>query len=189
MREMTEHQKGQWAQLSAMIEQTKKEAEAASRFKLGQIVRVCRNLSFSLNPSPTGLSDVLIPTEPHDHSDPEQHFYSRVVGWDCLGRIEVATSYGDNPHCSDWPWDEHTLEARYGPDWVEVSTFRSGMAVYYTYELIGFSGNTVGRDTEARLIVPHIQKGDWIVSYPRQDCGSWITRVLNESQMRLERAS
>ena len=78
------------------------------------------------------------------------------------------------------------LEERYGPDWVEVSAFRPDMMVYYTYELTGFTGNTVGRETEAKLIVPHILKGDWIVSYPRQDCGSWITRVLNERQMRLQ---
>jgi hypothetical protein len=189
MGEMTEYQKAQWARLTALIEETKREAEASSRFKLGQLVRACRDLDFTFNPNATSPEELLVVTNPHDHNDPDQHFYSRVVGWDCLGRIEVAMSYHDNPHNCEWAWSEDTLQERPGPDWAEVSKFRVGMTVFYTYELTGFSGNTIGWETEARLIVPHIQKGDWIVEYPREDSGMWITRVLNERQMRTERAS
>lgn len=189
MRQVIHADEVRWAELSALIEKTKKEVGASSRFKLGQLVLVCQHLSFSLNSNATCQEDVLVPTHPHDHSDPAQHFYSRIVGWDCLGRIEVATSYGDNPHCCDWCWSEDMLQPMYGPDWAEGSKFQSDMTVYYTYELAGFSGNTVGRETEARLVVPHIKKGDWIVSYPREDSGTWIPRVLNEKQMRLKRAT
>lgn len=186
MQKMSDYQEAQLKRTLEIAANNSREAEVASTFKLGQLVRVCQSLGATLNRNPSSVDDVLIPY-PHDHSDPAQHFLSRVVGWDCLGRIEVATNYGDNPHCCDWPWGEDHLEERYGPDWAEGSAFKIGQHVFYDYELTGFSGNTIGRETEAKLIVPHTQPGDWIVKYPREDSGYWITRVLNERQMRLER--
>lgn len=188
MREMTDYQKAEWARLSAMIEHTKREAEAASPFKIGQLVRVCRSLGATLKPHPTGPDDVLIPY-PHDHSDPEQHFYSRVMGWDCLGRIEVATSYGDNPHCGEWCWSEDKLVPRYGPDWAEGSKFKPDMVVYYTWDDDrDFFKIRPGMEIEAIIEMPHIQPGDWRVRYDNTSSG-YITRVLNEKQMRLTRSN
>ena len=153
-------------------------AASKSRFKLGQRVRVCQSPGLSL----VGGIHAL----PHDHDDPDQHWNSRVVGWDHLGRIEIATQYGDNPHCCEWPYGEDTLTLiEDDDDWVEKSSLKPDMKVCFKWELPGFFNcPRVGATTPALIRTAHIEVGDWIVRY-RKPSGYWITRVLNEKLMSL----
>lgn len=162
--------------LIADMERVSAEAEASSRFKRGQRVRVCQT---------PGLSFVGgIHHLPHDHNDPKQHWDSRVVGWNSFGEIEIAIPYGDNPHSCEWPYGEDCLTLiDEGKDWVEKSNFKPHMKVCYEWDLTGFGEDArLGVTTPAIILTPHIEVGDWIVSYPKLD-GMWITRVLNEKQM------
>ena len=148
-------------------------AEAASTFKKHQLVRVCRHPGFSLTEGPL----------PHDHDNPEQHFNSRVMGWDCFGRIEVATVIGSNPHRSGWCWQEDMVHPREDVDWAETSLFKIGQKISYIWELRGFWENrALGMRVKAVLLGPHIEPGDWLVLYENSS-SDWVTRVLNERQM------
>lgn len=158
---------------AATIRRIEEEAEAKSAFKKHQLVRVCRSPGFSLTTGPM----------PHDHSDPEQHFDSRVMGWDSFGRIEVATVIYDNPHRSEWCWSEDMVHPREDIDWAEASSFKIGQEISYIWELRGFGEDkALGKKVNAVLRGPHIESGDWLVLYEKPS-GDWITRVLNERQM------
>jgi len=160
---------------SAAIAEIQKLAEEASRFKKGQLIRAR---------SPAGLSLVGgIHEIPHESDDPSQYFNSRVLGWDCLGRIDIATGYGDNPHCGHWPWSDDMLFPRDEKDWAEKSAYKPGAKVVFEWDLEGFDWGKKGALHRAVLLVPHIEIGDWYVEYEKPD-GSWITRVLNEKSMR-----
>lgn len=183
MRQLSVADEARYAELIEMTARIKKLAEEESQFKRGQLIRACRHLSVSFNPNPTCQDDVLVPTNPHDHNDPEQHFWSRVMGWDCMGRIEIAIPYGDNPHCCDWCWSEDMLEERPGPDWADASKFKPNQVVYYTWDSGDFFDIRRGMEIRAILDLPHIQPGDWRVRYDNTSSGP-ITRVVKESQMR-----
>ncbi len=161
--------------------ETAKQAEAKSTFKFGQMVRVCR---------PSGFSIKEMKSLPHDHSDPKQHFNSRVMGWDFLGRILVATQIHSNPHCSEWPWTEDMVTACEDDvaDWVGMSPMNIGAKFLFTWELRGFDWNKAGDEVPGVIKAAHIKQGDWQIWYAKPD-GMWITRVLNESHMRLYEAN
>lgn len=162
---------------SAEIKRIQEEAEAASKFKKGQMVRACQSPGFSL---------VTMDSLPHNHNDPEQHFNSRVLGWDCFGRIDIAIGYGTNPHCSNWCWSDDALTPLEEEDWVVKSLFKPNMHVVFDWDLPGFGEEfgANGRVVPAILIAPHIKEGDWFVLYQKAS-GGWITRVVNERILRI----
>ncbi len=165
-------------QLGKAIRRIQTEAEARSAFKLGQLVRTCNSPGISLV---GGLSEL-----PHDHNDPKQHSNTRVVGWNSFGEIEVATAYGSNPHCCEWPHSENKMIPCEDTDWATQSPRKRGEKVSYVWELRGFweADKHVGEVVPAILVVPHIKEGDWIVQYRKPaDKELWITRVINEEQM------
>lgn len=162
------------ARRSQVIERIQKEAEEKSQFKKWQLVRVCR-------PGALHLADWS--TDERPESDPYKYFDSRVMGWDMFGRIDVATEIGDNPHCSECCWGEDKVAPREGKDWFAISRFKIGQEISYIWELVGFWENeALGKKVPAVLVGPHIELGDWLVSY-KKPSGGWITRVLNEKQM------
>ena len=153
------------------------EAEKKSRFKKFQLVRACRSPGISLV---GGMHHM-----PHDHNDPNQHFDSRVLGWSCFGDIEIATNYGDNPHCGESTWRDEMLNPREGDDWALRSSFKPEMHVTFEFEFEGFYESKKGDVYPAILIAPHNEPGDWYVRY-RKPNGYCITRVLNEKLMQRE---
>ncbi len=165
-------------QLGKAIQRIQAEAEAQSAFKLGQLVRTCNSPGISLV---GGLSEL-----PHDHNDPKQHSNTRVVGWNSFGEIEVATSYGSNPHCCKWTHSESKMIPCEDADWATQSLRKRDEKVSYVWELRGFweADNHVGEVVPAILVVPHIKEGDWIVRYAKpHKRHDWIIRVINEKQM------
>lgn len=166
------------AERTDFIAKIKQEAEEKSAFKINQLVTACRS---------QGLSLVTGEHAPHDHSDSTQHFQTRVTGWDSLGRICVATEITDNPHCSSWPWLNDWLEPLEIWDWYtgrndDRITWSIGSEVEFVWELSSWH-ERLGERCPAILQGPHIQYGDWIVSYRKpENRNSWITRVLNERQ-------
>ena len=160
---------------SAAIAEIQKLAEEASRFKKGQLIRARRPAGLSLV---GGIHEI-----PHESDDPSQYFNSRVLGWNTMGDLEIAVSYGDNPHCGEWPWTENMLAPRDETDWAEKSAYKPGAKVVFEWDLEGFDWGKKGALHRAVLLVPHIEIGDWYVEYEKPD-GSWITRVLNEKLMR-----
>lgn len=163
----------------SMIEKIRAEAEGASPFKLHQRVRACRPRSIDLR---TGERQ-------HECDDPDQHFETRVVGWDSLGRIEVALdTRGTNPHCYSWCWTDEGLTALSGYDWFadgeHVRPLRAvGDKVFFMWEEPGWTEQSVGDTIPAVLQHPHIHYRDWIVLYRVPSDGRWIRRVVNEMQM------
>ncbi len=158
---------------AAAIRSIEEKAEEKSIFRKHQLVRACLSPGFSLTEGPL----------PHDHDDPEQHFDSRVIGWDCFGRIEIATVIHNNPHCSEWCWSEDMVHPREDEDWAESSPFKISQEISFIWELSGFwEDKALGNKVDAVLQGPHIEPGDWLVLYEKP-CGDWITRVLNEQQM------
>lgn len=162
------------------IAEIRKEAEAASPFKLHQRVRACQNKSLNL----------ITGERIHDCDDPEQHFLTRVVGWDSLGRIEVALdTRGSNPHCYSWCWSDHMLTPVEGYDWFTQDDphprlRRVDEKVFFMWEEPGWEREQpVGSIIPAVLVSPHIARRDWIVSYEVPSDKRWITRVVNEMQM------
>ncbi len=163
-----------------IIREIKAKAEAASPFKKGQLVRVCRSPGLSLV---GGLKHL-----PHDHNDPKQHSKGRVLGWDTFGRLMIGDGIGDNPHvCHYWTTDD-CVQALDEEDWVQYTKYKPGDNVYFIWELYGFTLMDhwpMGSEVPAQLITPHLDCGDWYVTYQRDPTGrSWIRRVLNERQMR-----
>ncbi len=157
-----------------IVERIKKEAEEKSPFKKWQLVTVERPGTLYLA---TWTSD----ERPED--DPYKYFKSRIMGWDIFGRIDVATEYGDNPHCSEWPWGEDKIAPREDEDWFPKSSFKIDQEISYIWELAGFwDDEGLGKKLPAVLEGPHIEPGDWVVLYEKPS-GGWITRVLNEKQM------
>lgn len=178
------HVEGKLAQLERMsphgmrlaIRQIQKEAEEQSPFKKGQLVRACTSPGFSL---------VEMDHLPHDHNDPKQHFDTRVMGWDTFGRIQVATPKGTNPHGCENAWGDDKLAPRDDQDWVQYSKYKPGMRFFFIWELYGFDCWPPGTEIRGVIEAPHILFGDWRIRYPRDPSRkSWITRVLNEGQMR-----
>lgn len=164
------------------ISAIRQEAEAASPLKLHQRVRACKSSGLNLV---TGG-----PATVHDCNDPAQHFDTRVVGWDSLGRIEVAIdTRGSNPHCHSWCWTDAKLVALAGYDWFNsdypsAPPLRSvGDKVFFMWEEPGWTEQSVGDTIPAVLQHPHIQYRDWIVRYRVPTDGRWISRVVNEMQM------
>jgi hypothetical protein len=175
-----------------------KEAQEKSVFKLYQPVRVRRSGGLSLV---NGMHEI-----PRPEDDPNLYFDSRVVGWDMFGRIEVATIITDNVHCTEWCWSEDKLQAQPAGKWDWYQDRMAGLAagkdgywdknrfwqevgseIYFMWELTtkfcGDDNYTLGETVKAVLVGPHINHGDWIVSYEKKPKDMWITRVLNERQM------
>ncbi len=179
------YQEEQTKRMIELARQLKAEGEAKSVYKRGQRVRVCTHTSFSFNQNPTSQEDVLVPTNPHDCNDPEQHFESRVVDWDSFGRIEVAiATRGGNPHCAEWCWTDDMLSPlTEGEDWVQTSQFKMGQELDFVWDDPCFS-DQIGTRYKAKLISPHIEPGDWFVLYQRYpETDGWITCVVNERAM------
>ncbi len=143
-------------------------------FKIGQIVRVCQS---------PGLLLKTMELMPHNHDDPKEHFDSRVLGYDSMGRILIATRLGNNPHCSEWPWSENMVHPRTDEDWLESSSFQAEKKISFIWELPGFwDDEFLGRKVPGILRVAHIEPGDWVIAYEKPN-RTWNTRVLNERQM------
>ena len=157
--------------MSAAIKRIKAEAEKKSRFKKGQLVRLCHSPGISLVGGIKAL--------PHDHSNPQQHSNSRVLGWDCFGGIMVAIGYGTNPHCGECTWTDDMVRPRKGADWKKNSAFKPGMKLTFKWDQSGWDHRKIGDVTRAVLVEAHVKQGDWFVEYEKSD-GSWITRVVNE---------
>jgi hypothetical protein len=153
------------------------EAERRSAFKKYELVRLCLSPGISLVGGMHSL--------PHDHDDPARHLDSRILGWNMFGDTMVACGYGDNPHLGEMTINEKSIHPRVADDWFTRSAYTPGQHVTYEYDLTGFGPDAgpLGRITQARLIAPHLKDGDWYVSYEKAD-GCWITRILNESQVR-----
>ena len=172
-------------------EEIKAKAEANSPFKRNQLVRVCQSPGMT-------LVDGVWQSMPHDCADPNQHFNSRVVGWDSFGRIQVATEITKNPHCSEWCWIDELVQPRAGWDWFtdredDRVWQEVGSKIFFMWEEPGWKTGkseyldsyhyAVGDIVRAELVGPHIHYGDWIVLYEKAQKDLWITRVLNERQM------
>ncbi len=155
------------------IARVKAEAEKSSRFKKGQLVRLCRSPGISLVGGMKAL--------PHNHSDQSQHSDSRVLGWSCFGDLMVAVSYGTNPHCGDWTWTDAMVQPYEGLDWKRASTFKPGMELTFKWDKPGWweGMKKIGDATRAVLVEAHIKPGDWFAEYEKPD-GNYITRVINE---------
>jgi hypothetical protein len=153
------------------VRRIKAEAEKNSRFKKGELVRLCHSPGISLVGGIKAL--------PHDHNDPKQHSYSRVLGWSCFGDIMVAIGYGTNPHCAECTWTDDFVQSLEGPDWKLGSAFSPDMELTFKWDQIGWDHRKINDVTRAKLVEAHIKQGDWFVEYEKP-CGAWITRVVNE---------
>ncbi len=186
----------------AEIQKIKQEAQEKSAFKLHQPVRVKRSMGMT-------LVDGVWENIETEETNPNLYFDSRVVGWDCFGRIQIATEIGDNVHCTEWCWSDDKLQAQPEEKWDWYSDrlkgFESGdksywtkdrfwqevgSKIYFMWEDPNWKTNNswddnyaVGETVKAVLQGPHINHGDWIVSYEKKSKSMWITRVLNERQM------
>ncbi len=161
-------------ELSVLCEQARAEAQERSSYKIGDRVRACR--SPGIIHTEDGWKNI-----PHDHSNPDQHFDSRVLGWDTLGRIKIALP-DRNPHSAAWCWDEKSLTLiSDGEDWATQSTFHPEMQVSFLWQEPDF-GIRFGTLLHATLVAPHLNEGEWWIKYQRRD-GGYNTRVLHEERM------
>lgn len=130
-------------------------------FKLGQIVVVCQDVGhISIENSQ------LIRHTKHDCSKPEQHWYSRITGWNEYQDLPIiAIKLGDNPCCYDWTWTPQPLtiiEDEY--DWTGDSAYRVGHEVRVALP-IDIHYLVAGSFREAKIVCPHIEPEDWVVEF------------------------
>ncbi len=122
---------------------------------------------------------------PHNCSEPAQHWKSRVLSYDSYGRPVIATSAEKNPCHAEWPYTDDSLtELNDGTtDWVLQSSFTAGQIVHFTLDT-STPQYAAGTRLEAVLEVPHIEVGDWYVSFPTPD-GWRFKMVVPESRLEM----
>lgn len=125
---------------------------------------------------------------PHNCSEPAQHWKSRLLGYDSYGRPVIATSAAKNRCHASWPYTDDSLTALDDgtTDWVLQSNFRTGQTIFFTLD-INTPQYQAGTRLEGLLEAPHIEPGDWYVSFPTPD-GWRFKMVMPESQLESNQA-
>lgn len=121
-------------------------------------------------------------SRPHDCSDNSLHWVSRIIEFeDDRGLVQIATPVNGNPCHREWPYYADMLEP-VSPeyDWATSATRAVGDDVHFT-----LSESTpqykVGTAIQAKILSPHIELGDWYVTFPTPD--GWLFRmVVNERE-------
>lgn len=130
----------------------------------------------------------------HACSDPSMHWESRIVGWsEHHGCPQIATrcrGERGNPNHAEWPYGGTSLKPiTDGEDWTSTSCYKVGDEVRIKLDQSAPGGGEyegrkihhVGDVVDARLEAPHIEPGDWYLSFLVPD-GSWrFKRVVHES--------
>jgi hypothetical protein len=112
------------------------------------------------------LTDEGLVEHPHDCNDPNQHWESRVVGWNKFQHLPmIATSAKKNPCHAEWTYTEESLTSLDGEDWSDKSTFQPGNEIKFKWEGKDSLHYPDGSILDARIEVAHIEPGDWYCSF------------------------
>ncbi len=130
-------------------------------------------------PGLTFTDQGLVPM-PHDCSDPDQHWESRYLFDDCMGRPVIATGAERNPCHAEWPYDHESLTPiTDGVDWAKESQYTIGMEVSFKLDE-ATPQYPEGAELRGTIISPHIEPNEWYIGFPTPE--GWIfNRVVKES--------